>query len=561
MEARPNVISQSFYLFFGLFMGLVNMLAFTHSTHSFSSSNVNHDSNLSCKIYWNIDPFDEFIIPFLKKKTFECEISEDITFVDENGVLRIKVDDKAVTCYYSFLCRHFDYEPVLYTEPAILTKNGVQMDDNHMFANVSCYSPTFSDYKNNHYFIPNFHSVKPNPTKPSVIVLTIESLSRLSFLRFMNKSMATMNEIGHFHFFKAFHRVEQNSFPNAMALLAGVPMTDEEGAQGFGQFWDNYTFLWDHFNFSGYVTAFIEDVPNLGLFTWYKRGFFKSPTHFYPLPFWSQMYLNATSNIDKILNNSTNYCFEKAGPKIDIFLNQILEFGQKMKGQAKPYFVYSFFAQMTHEDFNNFALIDQSISTFLKQLRPLLDNTLLVIMGDHGPRVGSAVDSPMGLLETSLPFLSIRLPSLLGDKYSHLSNYLELNEERLTTPFDVRQMLLDVASGLLCFLFRLLYQFIILIISLANYEVPSSLESSFLTNVTTFSIFRQQVPFTRNCESANINPVFCTCNGVVNIYPKIGYHHVEAAKELVAHLNQIILQNNCTLKLKWARTEKGSVSK
>ena len=436
------------YLFFGLIICLFICVTILNSIHDSQSKILKIISvNASCKIPWNIDPFDEFIMPFLEQRKFHCNSSKDLTFVDKNGVLRVKSIHKSINCYYSWLWRTRDYEPIKYNIPKKLTTKGVKMNSSHLFANVTCCTQTSCDYKNNHYFIPNFNHVQPNKSKPSVIVLVIESLSRLSFLRFMKKSFQAINETHHFQFLKSFHRIEKNSFPNSMALLTGIAMTDEEAGNGYGQFWDNYTFVWNHFKSSGYVTAFIEDIPTFGLFTWYKRGFNQTPTDFYPVPFWSQMYPNGTSDLDNVLKNPNLYCFQKSGSKIKMFLNQIIDFGQKMKDQSKPFFVYSFYGQMTHENFNNFALIDESVSNFLKKLKPLLNNTLIIIMGDHGPRVSGATDSPMGLLETSLPFFAIRLPNILRDKYPHLSQNLDINQERLTTPFDIHQTLLDVASG------------------------------------------------------------------------------------------------------------------
>lgn len=47
-----------------------------------------------------------------------------------------------------------------------------------------------------------------------------------------------------------------------------------------------YPFIFDEYKLSGYATAFNEDLPNVGTFTYRLNGFDKQPTDHYMRPFY-----------------------------------------------------------------------------------------------------------------------------------------------------------------------------------------------------------------------------------------------------------------------------------
>ena len=52
--------------------------------------------------------------------------------------------------------------------------------------------------------------------------------------------------------------------------------------------------------------------------------------------------------------------------------------------------------------------------------------------------------SEQGKLEERLPFLAVRLPGWFSERYPRAAANLRLNSDRLTTPFDVHETLMDV---------------------------------------------------------------------------------------------------------------------
>lgn len=82
-------------------------------------------------------------------------------------------------------------------------------------------------------------------------------------------------------------QVEDNTFPNLVAVLAGLSV--EELRQ---RCWptastpfDDCPFIWKRFEALGYRTAYAEDEPWMGIFNYIKNGFVNPPVHYYMRPY------------------------------------------------------------------------------------------------------------------------------------------------------------------------------------------------------------------------------------------------------------------------------------
>ena len=124
---------------------------------------------------------------------------------------------------------------------------------------------------------------------------------------------------------------------------------------------------------------------------------------------------------------------------------------------------------------------------FLELLRDIkskgyLDNTLLLVMGDHGLRYGQLRESIQGKLEERLPLFTMTFPPWFESRYPHLAANLKTNTKRLTSWFDVYATFRHMMS----------YP-----------AVPSDLKhgQSLLT----------EIPKTRTCAEASIPEHWCPC--------------------------------------------------
>ena len=66
-----------------------------------------------------------------------------------------------------------------------------------------------------------------------------------------------------------------------------------------------------------------------------------------------------------------------------------------------------------------------------------LNNTLLIVMGDHGLRYGKIRESVQGKLEERLPLYTMLFPAWFKFHYPKLATILKTNTKRLTSWFDV----------------------------------------------------------------------------------------------------------------------------
>lgn len=120
----------------------------------------------------------------------------------------------------------------------------------------------------------------------SVLVLGIDSVSRLNFYRAMPKTEKYLRETGWINL-KGYNKIGDNTFPNLMAILTGqTPQQAYSRCKPTVAYkLDNCPFLWYNFRNAGYVTAYGEDETALNTFNYLKVGFVEPPTDYYLRPY------------------------------------------------------------------------------------------------------------------------------------------------------------------------------------------------------------------------------------------------------------------------------------
>lgn len=83
--------------------------------------------------------------------------------------------------------------------------------------------------------------------------------------------------------------------------------------------------------------------------------------------------------------------------------------------------------------------MDNDLVKFLVEFntKGYLNNTLLIVLGDHGWRYGDFRQTMQGKSEERLPLFSMTFPKWFKDKYSNAAKNFETNTKRLTSWFDV----------------------------------------------------------------------------------------------------------------------------
>lgn len=452
LTKKANILILFFWLIISLIIYYLNihnlLLSFPFHTNTIESVQIG-ESIPGC-VMTKVDPFDEFVLPLIVKLNFTCPKQKPLTILDSNDVVRIEEKENHFNCYYSWINRLPGDKKVSYSDVHLIADAGLQLTNQNYVVNVSCFRDNQLIYENIHLKIPSYAvpARKVDITeKPNVFILVIESLGHLSYQRFMPKLEAIIDKIGNFHTFNAVNRVGENSLPNSAALIAGESISDQMAASQANTKWDNkLPFIWSEFKENNYLTAFLEDNPMLGIFSFYNRSFHNQPTDFYPVQFWLHIFSKWKQLATSLLTDYSNYCWKNITSNVDIYLDICTRFGRKF--QFEPFFMFAVYGQMTHENFNNLQLIDEPLAKFLHNFNSVFaENTIFLLIGDHGIRQGSYSDSPMGRMEASLPFMAIRIPDNLHRKHPHLRKYLSINENRLTTMFDVHKTLQDIGKG------------------------------------------------------------------------------------------------------------------
>lgn len=172
-------------------------------------------------------------------------------------------------------------------------------------------------------------------------------------------------------------------------------------------------------------------------------------------------------------------------------------------------FSFSFFT-IGHDDVNGLGYLQDDLVKFLKDMKNsgYLDNTLLVIMGDHGIRYGAIRKTILGKLEERLPLLSISVPQWFKTKYPEYVRALETNTNRLTSPYDLHATFQHILSEK----------------HEKHYQYGQSLFS--------------EISKSRSCVEAGNPEHFCPCVRWKPVSP-LHKHITQIAEETVRYINQV----------------------
>ncbi|EYC29380.1 hypothetical protein Y032_0006g2949 [Ancylostoma ceylanicum] len=364
------------------------------------------------------------------------------------------------------------------------------------------------------------------PAKPdrySIDILAFDSTSRTMFMRHMPRTVEIMNKLG-YEMFYGYTKIGDNSAVNLGPILAGdIPEALNESkfdvSGDISQDWILPTtkgldptllpFLWKTMKEKfGCRTMFNDDiaVSDRGVFHYppeeFQPGFTSPPTDHYYRAYYLAVYKNWI------------YTGCKDGGQIQ---REFIDIWRRFANVYKDvcHFGFTFITSLTHEAGFPIETLDEFMRSSLENLyvTGALDNTVSVIMGDHGNRVGLVQFSHTGRIEERMPLMAIRLPTDFKDRYpTEYSNFLT-NKWKLTSNYDIHQMLKDIS-----------------LMRLGNEKKSQQRDIG-----RGISLFDEISKF-RACYDAYIAENFCTC--------------------LIDHHNQFMPQEKCPERKKATAVEK-----
>ncbi|XP_017081385.2 uncharacterized protein LOC108114784 [Drosophila eugracilis] len=366
-------------------------------------------------------------------------------------------------------------------------------------------------YHDVQYFLPppnpDSKTVK-TPKKLSVIVLGIDSVSHMHFERCFPLVKSLLENIPHTKF-SGFSRLGVDAFGNLMPFLR-----DAELSQFNEEAW-----LWQIFKRGGYSTAYGEDNAE-GIFT--RNPELQPDFDFDLSPVMMEMNNHTRYSIDlrEMIHCSARWKFHDV---LDDFIDRLVPHMQK-----GPFFSLFWQSQGVQEYYEYGYLMDLSYMLLLKKLldADILNNTLLLLMSDHGLRAGSYRMSFQGMKEESQPLLLAFYPEWLKEKYPLAMENFERNNHSLVTPYDLHNTLLDVIN--LDLLQDASIQFRM-----------ESLQSYSAKNMPRGISLFLPIPDHRTCDLAHIPSLFCFCRDLTEVPTDDGLV-VRSSRFLVESINKMI---------------------
>lgn len=277
---------------------------------------------------------------------------------------------------------------------------------------------------------------------------------------------------------------------------------------------DVYPFIFSKFHKNRYVTAYAEDESSIGTFQYRLNGFKDPPSDHYMRPFQLQA--------EKEHKKHPLYCLGSK-PKINVLMDWLEGvFTQYPQDVGK--FVFGFHSEYSHGVVEELSLADEPVTAWVKHLNAsgVLDNTILVMMSDHGHRFSFTRSTMQGKYEERLPFFSFVVPQWFPKEFPLSYKSLQVNAlDRLTTPFDVHETFLTIMNDL-------------------NRGIDVGAVAHDPTKLTRgLSLFRE-VPVERSCDHAKISSHWCACNTWKPVSQEEDPLVSRAAHAIVGQINLLI---------------------
>lgn len=263
---------------------------------------------------------------------------------------------------------------------------------------------------------------------------------------------------------------------------------------------DRWPHIFKDFKAQGYVTLFSEDCPVYGAFNYRLHGFKETPTDHFSRYFWEAAKITSA------------YCVHSK-PQHQIHFDYVTSFLEAYPQQPK--FGLFFMTEFSHNNLNSVYRVADDFVSLLKDLHEgnALNDTLLIVMSDHGARVGEARETFQGKIEERLPLMALTFPRWFSQQNQELIQNIKENSNLLTSPFDLYATFQHLLS----------YP-----------HIPNNLTRG-------DSLFRK-LHRSRDCQSAGIAEHYCPCVKWKEIDTR-GDHVHGSAKAVVDHVNNLTASN------------------
>lgn len=484
-----------------------------------------------------LDPWDEALKPYLSPpEPLSCSEKYELFYFQDDGNIHLNIsmankyglDPESMSCSHQIIGRlNGDMKLKFGPKSELLFPGPVK---GHIFR-ITCsqgqvreplYDMTHFNPFWNEYSKQDARVEAESPDKPSVIVFGIDSVSRSHAIRNLPNSYEFLRKQLQSYDFIGYRKTGENTFPNLVPLLTGKSPSRFPHVEHLKMFADTMPFIWNEEALGSVATYFAEDRPDISAFNYGKGGFNKVPTDFYFRPYTLAFY-EFEPMIKKGLGKPNYDCYGNRN-YFQIEIDYLKGFLRKYNHKRKFAFFWS--NQVGHEAFTTLSRGDEPLLEFLQWMKSHTDmsNTILIVLSDHGFRIGGASLTHTGRAENNNPWKMIHIPDNLKQLHPAVHSSLNQNSQRLVTHYDVYQTIYDLFQGN----------------AFSKGNAPGTKKSLYRRNLF------QKVPYDRTCVDAGIEDIFCTCKDKV-IKSARDPLIIRLTKFLVANMNKLISEskNDC----------------
>ncbi|BFZ05687.1 hypothetical protein BsWGS_08725 [Bradybaena similaris] len=356
---------------------------------------------------------------------------------------------------------------------------------NNDFYRVNCKSSDGSTYTNYLAGIRNDSEIHKRPQVVSpdglnldVVILGLDSTSHLAWQRHLPKSRDYFVNVLNGTEMEGYNILGDGTPAAIMPILLGHREEElHEARRGYkgATSVDDFPWIFKDFKAAGYATNWAEDDAYLGTFQYRLLGFDNQPTdHFF-------RYFCVAA--EPHYKEFKTHC-QGSRPRHSVVLDFMYQTFQMYPSQRK--WMFSFQSQLSHQDNNQLSYMDDDLLQYLQTVHreKHLDNALFIMLADHGGRFSKVRATEQGKQEERLPYFGIRFPEWFHEKYPQIIKNIKTNSQRLTTPFDVHETLMEVL----------------------HYTGKPTADIS-KRGVSML----QEIPVERDCDKAHVDPHWCSC--------------------------------------------------
>lgn len=406
---------------------------------------------------------------------------------NECFVLQHILDElKAVECSYRDIVFVNDYEHYT-TFPIKLNDRQRYTLEKSDHVKISCVQKTFRPFQT---FRPRWSglkaglrkvSLKVNRTRmnsPDVLILCLRSLSHNDVLLGLPRTHKFLTEQLGAVVLNGYNVVGDGSAAALFPILTGKTALELDAVLEKDEL-NPKCFLFGQLHSDGYRTAYFDDVASLSTF---RLNFQRQPTDHYLRAFFLEQ--SETPGKHRV---NTRDCLAAIHTH-----SQLINLTHQFSHIRGKHFSITIIPEISfNANLKLPATVDNEILHMIRSMKAggRLENTLLIIMSDHGPKLPGAMASHQGAISKRLPFVSIVLPNRLKKARPKTEVYLWANADVLTTPFDIHATVLDVVG------LKQLNN---------NYKVAGSDLPRGMSLVAPIPVFR-------SCAEADVLPHWCAC--------------------------------------------------